>query len=103
MTADGCSAGLLASGNGFFIANTINDAAKEGAWEFIKYGSEGGRAATWCTIAGYLPNLDDCYSAQSCKDYIADATLDFQKASHIESYHPVTPINTELQAAGSML
>lgn len=106
VTAEGRSTGLPASGNGFYIANTTNDAAKEGAWEFIKFWSEGDRAATWCTITGYLPISDECYESQIYKDYIADATLDFQslidiqKASDIESYHPVTPVNTELQSAG---
>lgn len=106
VTAEGRSTGLPASGNGFYIANTSNEAAKKGAWEFIKYWSEGDRAATWCTITGYLPISDDCYNSQIYKDYIDGATLDFQKlidiqkASDIESYHPVTPVNTELQAAG---
>ncbi len=106
VTPEGRSTGLPASGNGFYITKAANEAAREGAWEFIKYFSQDDNAATWCTITGYLPISDGCYNSSIYKDYISSDTLDFQylidkqNSSDILSYHPVTPINTEFQAAG---
>lgn len=106
MTSEGRSSGLPASGNGFYITKAANEAAREGAWEFIKYFSQDDNAATWCTITGYLPISDGCYNSSIYKDYISSDTLDFQylidqqSSSDIRSYHPLTPINTEFQAAG---
>ncbi len=106
VTSEGRSSGLPASGNGFYITKATNEAAREGAWEFIKYFSQDDNAATWCTITGYLPISDGCYNSSIYKDYISSDTLDFQylidqqSSSDIRSYHPLTPINTEFQAAG---
>jgi ABC-type glycerol-3-phosphate transport system substrate-binding protein len=106
ITADGRATGLPASGNGFYITKDANEAAQQGAWEFIKYFSDDDRAAEWCTITGYLPICDGSYQSSIYQDYIANNTLDFQylidaqKNSDTLSYHPVTPINTEFQAAG---
>lgn len=106
ITAQGRSTGLPASGNGFYITKAANEAAQAGAWEFIKYFSNDENAAAWCTITGYLPISEGCYNSSTYQDYISGMTLDVQylidkqQSSDILSYHPVTPINTEFQAAG---
>jgi sn-glycerol 3-phosphate transport system substrate-binding protein len=106
ITSEGRATGLPASGHGFYIVKDPNEAARKGAWEFIKYFSDDDRAAEWCTITGYLPISDGCYNSSIYRKYIEGNTLDFQylidaqKNSDINSYHPVTPINTEFQAAG---
>lgn len=106
ITAEGRSTGMPCAGNGFYITKAADERAQEGAWEFIKYWSEGDRAAYWCTITGYLPISDACYESPIYQEYISNSTLDFQylidaqAASDLLSYHPVTPVNTELQNAG---
>ena len=106
ITPEGRSTGLPGAGNGFFITKAADERAREGAWEFIKFWSEGDRAAYWCTITGYLPISDANYQSQIYQDYISNSTLDFQKLIDIQaesdliSFPPITPINTELQTAG---
>jgi len=106
ITKNGRSSGLPASGNGFYIIKDPNVEARKGAWEFIKFFSQDDHAAEWCTITGYLPISEGCYHSPIYQNYIKNNTLDFQflidaqQKSDIFSYHPVTPINTEFQAAG---
>ncbi len=106
VTSEGRSTGMPTAGNGFYITKAADVRAQEGAWEFIKFWSEADRAAEWITITGYLPISDACYESPIYQDYIANNTLDIQylidaqAASDLISYHPVTPINTELQSAG---
>ncbi len=106
VTSKGRSTGLPASGNGFYIVKDPNEAAQQGAWEFMKYFSEDDHAAQWCTMTGYLPISEGSYKSSIYQDYINNSTLniqfliDAQKNSDTESYHAFTPINTEFQAAG---
>lgn len=58
----------LTEGTGFYIANSGNEEAMQGAYEFIKYVAKPENQAFWCSNVGYLPYTEE---AATHEDYVS--------------------------------
>lgn len=103
----GAPEGYAASGTGFCIVENGNEAAMEGAWEFIKFISQPEHQESLCLASGYLPVTKEAYDAAGYQDFVANRfpatakAFELQQNAALDAKHinPLNPINNACQDA----
>lgn len=60
----------LTEGTGFYITNSGNEAAMQGAYEFIKFVARPENQASWCSKLGYIPYTKEAATQQEYVDWV---------------------------------
>lgn len=107
-TEDGKRTGEPAGGTGLFLCNTADEAAKQGAYEFIKFASTGEQAATFACDTGYLAPNQEAYTSDTYKAYVEDVfpavtgVYESLAKSDDSATNPYIPISNEMKAANKL-
>lgn len=107
-TENGKRTGEPAGGTGLFICNTPNEAAKQGAYDFIKFASTGDQAASFAADTGYLAPNQESYTSDTYKAYVENVfpavtgVYESLAKSDDSATNPYIPISNEMKAANKL-
>lgn len=110
-TDKGKATGYCASGNGFFIVDNGNEAAQQGAYEFVKYFESPDVQMRWMISTGYIPMNDTVRNSAEYQNYLAtddtnydhyiEYTLDCLEKSDYSAFYAFTAVNNTYSPAGA--
>lgn len=103
----GVPEGYAASGTALGIVENGDEAAMEGAWEFIKFTSNADMQESLCLATGYLPVTQEGYESAGYQDFVANRfsgaskAFELQQNAAIDAKHinPLNPVNNACQDA----
>ena len=108
-TDEGKRTGEPAGGSGIFIGNNGSPAQMQGAYEFIKFLSQGECSAYFAASTGYLAPSRQAYESEVYQDFITNtwpaATTIYESlaASDDSASLPYIPISNEIKAAHTLM
>lgn len=108
-TAAGKRTGEPAGGTGIFVGNNGNEAQMQGAYEFIKFLSQGEYSAYFAVSTGYLAPNQQAYDSDVYQDFMTNtwpavATVyESLNASDDSASNPYIPISNEMKAANKLM
>ena len=108
-TDAGKRTGEPAGGTGNFIANNGNEAAMQGAYEFIKFASTADQAAFFAVSTGYLAPNQQAYDSATYQDFknntwpAVSVVYDSLAKSDDSANNPYIPISNEMKAANKLM
>lgn len=108
VTDKGKNTGYCSSGNGFFIVDNGNEAAQQGAWEFIKYFTSVDVQLRWDMETGYLPMYDEIYNSAQYQGFLGKeentyikTLIDALQNADNSAYYAFTATNNVYSPAGA--
>ena len=108
-TANGKRTGEPAGGTGNFIGNNGNADEMQGAYEFIKFASQGEWAAHFAVSTGYLAPNEQAYNHESYQNFknnvwpAVSVVYDSLAKSDDSANNPYIPISNEMKAANKLM
>ena len=62
----------MAEGHGIYLVDNGNEAAAQGAYEFLKFLSKVENQVQWCTHTGYMPYTEEAYSNEEYQTWLKE-------------------------------
>ena len=99
----------LTEGTGFYITDSGNEEAMQGAYEFIKFVAQPEKQAMWCSELGYIPYTEEAATVQTYVDWVntnCPSLLDLSekiKNAPADLRGPYTKVPDDLLGVGTFL